>query len=257
MINSIKIITAFGLIYLVICSLMYFKQRSFLYFPTAETMREDIKANILLINGQRLKVWQINPGQKNALLYFGGNGEDVAKNVDVYRRLFPGQTINLANYRGYGGSEGEPSESALLSDALAIYDHLQQDYVHISIVGRSLGSGVAVHIASQRTVKKLVLITPYDSIEKLAKEKFKWLPVSSLLHDKFDSQSLVDKITAPSLVLAAENDKVIPNKHTLRLVSGFKPEIINYQMIENTGHNTIENNPKFYQLVKQFLQESE
>ena len=88
----------------------------------------------------------------DAIIYFGGNAESMAQSSDEIARQFPAFTVYLMDYRGYGRSTGEPSEEGLYSDALKLYDTMKSKYESISIGGRSLGSGIAVYVASQRKV---------------------------------------------------------------------------------------------------------
>ena len=104
-----------------------------------------------------------------------------------FRAAFPDRSLFLVNYRGYGGSSGQPSEAALFADALAIFDHVRREHSEIAVMGRSLGSGVAVLVASERPVEQLVLVTAFDSLVNVAREYLRWLPVGRLLRDRYDS----------------------------------------------------------------------
>ena len=113
---------------------------------------------------------------KNAplVLYFSGNANNVAEFIDKTASKIKGYNFIGFNYPGYAGSEGVPCEKCILKYALEIYDRYRPSY----IIGRSLGTAVASYVASKRDVKKLVLITPFDSIENIAKSKYPFLPVS-------------------------------------------------------------------------------
>jgi len=99
-----------------ICATLYLQQRSMLYFPTPESKSTRAQALSIATDGAVLKVWRLPGASDRALIYFGGNGDDVAANIAPFARAFPGVTIYLVNYRGYGGSTGTPSEAALLAD---------------------------------------------------------------------------------------------------------------------------------------------
>ena len=116
---------------------LYVFQRSFLYHPTPAA--DNSRYNAITIN--KLKIWQVNPGQPQALIYFGGNSEGVEHNLDDYQIMLPNYTLYFVNYRGFGGSPGKPSEAGLYEDALAVYDQLP-NHGTIAVVGRSLGSGI-------------------------------------------------------------------------------------------------------------------
>ena len=156
-------------------------------FPLPETQRPDAQVLWIESQGERLKVWVVPRAGSKALLYFGGNAEDVAGNIEEFAAAFPDRSLFLVNYRGYGGSSGQPSEAALFADALAIFDHVRREHSEIAVMGRSLGSGVAVFVASERPVERLVLVTAFDSLVNVATEYFRWLPVGWLMRDRYDS----------------------------------------------------------------------
>ena len=166
------ILTTVILIYIGCCGYLYLAQRSFIYFPTPESrnvMAEDLRLDV---DGATLQIWRLAGEKEEAVIYFGGNAEDVAQNLGQFSSIFPDKAIYLVNYRGYGASTGMPSEAAIVSDAQAIFDHISPAHSSISVVGRSLGSGVAMFLAATRNAERMVLITPYDSIAKLAQSSF-------------------------------------------------------------------------------------
>jgi len=171
----------------------------------------------------------------NALLYFGGNAEDVSYSLPSLSTAFPDHAVYLLHYRGYGGSSGKPSEAALFADALALFDRVSTDHQNIAVVGRSLGSGVAVHLASLRPVARLVLVTPYDSLQELAARQFPYLPVRWLLLDKFESWRYAEHITVPTLVIAAEHDEVIPRMSTEALYKRFRTGVASFKTVIGTS----------------------
>ena len=120
-------------------------------------------------------------------------------------------------------------------------------------MGRSLGSGAATYLASKRPVEKMLLISPFDSIKSVAQNKFPIYPMFLLLKDKYDSIGRVKEIQAKTIILMAENDEVIPKKHSLRLISEFPPEQITVKTISNTGHNDISNKMEYYDHLSSFL----
>ncbi|MBQ5938554.1 hypothetical protein J8847_00785 [Massilia sp. AB1] len=225
--------------YLGICALLFFKQRSLIYFPPQRAALQAPQVTTLAAPDALLKVSQrAMPGPK-ALIYLGGNAEDVSASLPQLAQAFPDRALYLLHYRGYAGSSGTPSEKALVGDALALYDRTATEHQDIALVGRSLGSGVAIQVASLRPVSKLVLITPYDSLLELAAAQFPWLPVRWLLQDKYESWRYVPKVQAPTLIIAAQDDEVIPPASTRRLAGRFAQDRVAVRMIEGAGHNTI------------------
>ena len=145
----------------------------------------------------------------------------------------------LANYRGYGASSGSPHEQGILRDAESLFDEVSSRHEQVTVIGRSLGSGVAVHVGTSREVERLVLITPYDSLASVAAGRFPILPVSLLIRDRYDSLRLAALIDTPTLVLAAEYDEVIPIHHARNLAESIRRDLLEFIVIDGAGHNTI------------------
>jgi len=163
---------------------------------------------------------------------------------------FPDSAVFLMHYRGYGGSSGRPSEKALFSDALALFDKVHPKFPEVEVIGRSLGSGVAVYLASQRPVERLVLVTPFDSVQEIAAAQFPFFPVRWLLLDKYESWRFAPSVTAPTLIIAAEDDEVIPRKSSELLLSRFKRGLTTFVVIRHASHNAISNSPEYLPLLK-------
>lgn len=248
---DISIILTAVFIYLLICAGLYFSQRSFIYHPTPSLGTDSAASKLkLAVDGAQLAI-SANPKEgANALIYFGGNMEDVSWSLPLFSKLFPDYAIYLPHYRGYSDSTGEPTEQALHSDASALFDNVYAQHPRVVVVGRSLGSGVAVRLASQRPVERLVLVTPFDSIESLAKATFSLFPIHWLLVDKFESWRFAPKITAPTLIVAAENDQVIPYANTENLYNSFSKGTAKLQVIPKRNHDDIMEEPAFLEWLK-------
>ncbi len=233
---------------------LYVNQRDFLYFPTADmtTSYTDIT---LQNEGESIKIIVLNKGYKNAILYFGGNAESMAQSSDYIAQQFPEFTVYLMDYRGYGGSTGEPTEKGLYSDALKLYDTIRPQHKRISIGGRSLGTGIATYVAAHREVSKLALITPFDSIVNVAQGRYPLYPVVFLLHDQYDSKSRVKEIRAKTFIVMAQNDKIITAERTQKLIDAFDPAQVQVTTIENRGHNDISSDARYYKIMQDFIGE--
>ena len=133
---------------------------------------------------------------------------------------------------------------------MLLFDKVRAEHQNIVVVGRSLGSGVAVHLASLRPVARLVLVTPYDSLQQLAAQQFPYFPVRWLLLDKFESSKYAERVTAPTLIIAAEHDEVIPRASTEILYEHFRAGVASLRVIAGTGHNTISESPEYMPLVR-------
>jgi pimeloyl-ACP methyl ester carboxylesterase len=267
--SIINFVAFVAIIYVAICVLLFFLQRSLIYYPQPRAKGERSATMPLSVPGAELVISLRAHDGPNAIVYFGGNGEDVAYNLPDISMVesgrgpfdtpgqkarilpglsttFPDHALYLMNYRGYGGSTGMPTEQAIHQDAQALFDWVQARHPQVVVMGRSLGSGVAIRLASERPASRLVLITPYSSIVELGARQFPYFPVRWLMQDKYESWRYAPQITVPTLLIAAENDEVIPRASTDDLYSRFKPGVAALQVIPGVGHNTISNSPLYF-----------
>ena len=238
------------LAYVALCVALFAMQRSLIYFPQAGSAAPGASTLVLNVGDAQVRVTTHPAAGATAVIYFGGNAEDVSLSFPLLRAAFPDDALYLLHYRGYGGSTGSPSESAIVADATALFDNVRAQHREIVLVGRSLGSGVAVHLASLRPVRRLVLVTPYDSLQELAAAQFSFFPVRWLLRDKFESWRYVAGVTAPTLIIAAENDEVIPRASTESLYRRFRPGAAASSVVRGAGHNTISDSADYASLLK-------
>lgn len=247
---------------------LYFAQDRLLFMPNTISGDDLNKVRSLYPNAEEIQIktpdnlylhgWFVKkPGPDRAplLIFFGGNGDEMSSFLKDAMR-FKGWSVALVNYRGYGLSQGRPSEENLFRDALVIYDYLisrkDVDTVNVMVMGRSLGTGVAVYLASQRPLKGVILVSPYDSVNRVAKAKFPLAPVSLLLKHPFDSIDRAPSIAVPLLALAATGDRVIPPRHSRQLVDSWGgPNTL--QMIAGADHNTIFFSPEYWEGITAFL----
>lgn len=246
----ITFVAVVALVYLGLCGVLFLYQRDLIYFPPPHSPGSGATPLTLPTAGAQVRVTARQRRGPNALLYFGGNAEDVSCSLPSLSTAFPDYAVYLLHYRGYGGSSGTPSEAALFADALALFDKVHTEHQDIVVVGRSLGSGVAVHLASQRPVARLVLVTPYDSLQELAAQRFPYVPVRWLLRDKFESWRYAQQVAAPTLVVAAEHDEVIPRASTEALYKHFRTGVASFKVVAGTSHNTISESPEYMPLLK-------
>ena len=238
-------------IYIGVGLYLYIGQRDFIYFPVRSAYA-NLEEQSFDNDGEKIKATILNKGKKKAIIYFGGNAENVEYNSESFSRIFDQYTVYLVKYRGYGGSTGEPTERGIYSDALHIYDSIRNAHEDVSVIGRSLGSAVATYVAANKEVRKLILITPFDSIQNVAQAMYPIYPMSILLKDKYDSLARVGDIKAQAMIIAAQEDEVINIRHTKRLVEEFPKDII-FHVIENVGHNNISNSPLYNKLLEEFM----
>jgi hypothetical protein len=223
-----------------------------LYHPT-ETLSHNYEKQIFDINNQKIVTTVLNRGHKRAIIYFGGNAEIVDYNIPNFLEELNDRTIFLFNYRGYSGSSGVPTEEALYQDALEIYDQIISEYDSISLIGRSIGSGVATYLAAKRPIDKLVLVTPFDSIAKVAQELFPLYPMSLLMRDHYNSIERVGHIKAETMIIIAKDDTLVSYKRSKELADSFPPKQLTVHIIEKATHNNIAGSHLYYQYLREFL----
>lgn len=258
MATVLQIVTFLLIGYLLIVVAMYLRQESFLFFPPAARHEghgyNDVSDYHLTQDNATLRGWLVNPelvGEK-LLVYYGGNAEDIYLNIDDFRGI-DAASLFVA-YRGYGPSDGSPGEKGLFADSLAVFDDMVGRYSpkEIFLIGRSLGSGVACHVAANRQVDGAVLITPYDSIENIARSTYPWLPVAMLLTHRFNSLSYLPRITCPLLIIYGGRDRVVPPRRTKNLLEHIvgEKEII---FIERADHGTIDMFEEYWAALLGFI----
>lgn len=238
-------------------------QKKMVFFPQAPSEIED-EICLQMKDGTKIKGWivenKLGEEKTNILLYFGGNKEEVSTLLEGMKRL-KGWVVVLLNYRGYGSSEGKPSEKKLYSDSLEIYDHfskLSNNYntSKIVVMGRSLGSGIATYVASQRNVSGVILVSPYDRISNAAKYKFPKLSIVIniifKLRFSFDSLSRAHMITAPLLVLATPTDKSVPYPLSQNLLKNWNGPSKLIKIPDET-HRSLSNTAVYWNGIAEFL----
>lgn len=249
--NKKRLMFYIGL-YLLVGLLLFLFQRKFLYYPTARI--DHPYGRISVENdGESIEVIVLNQGKEKAILYFGGNGESVVYNGEDFLRTFPEHTVYLVNYRGYGGSSGSPEEQGLYSDALQIFEKLTVAHSTVSIIGRSMGSGIATFLAAGQNVEKLVLVTPFDSMQSVAQGKMPIYPMALLFRDKYDSLGRVGSIKAKTMLIIAGKDEIIPRKNSMRLANAFPQSQVSVKTVEGSGHNNLSTFREYHALLGQFF----
>ena len=221
-------------------------------YPAVEDLRFDRPDGVVL------RGWLARGSGKAPrplVLYFGGNAEEVSWMLEE-RSVFGDWDLALVNYRGYGSSGGKPSEVKLFEDALAVYDALAKrpdvNPSRIAAMGRSLGSGVATYLATQRRLMGIVLVAPFDSITAIGQRHYPFVPVRLLIGVRYDSLTRAPEIRTPLLMITGGRDQVIPAVHSERLYdawAGPKHAV----RIPNAGHNDMQDFEPYWAAIGQFL----
>jgi len=241
---------------------LWFFQERLLFFPrpldSRPTSRPQVEeVTVAAADGAKLRGWLVKGKGVPAplVIYFGGNAEEVSWLVDLADQ-FAGWSLLLVNYRGYGESEGKPGEKELLEDALVIHDYAERrpevDSGRIVAMGRSLGSGVAVHLAAHRPLRGVILVSPYDSIVEVARRHYPFLPVSLMLRHRFDSLARVPQIEAPLLCLVATEDRVIPGAHSRALFEAWRGAKT-WHEVPRSDHDSIAGEAGYWRSIADFL----
>ena len=221
-----------GSAYAVICAVMFLAQRRFLYAPD-RTRPDAAAAGVADMSATRLRTadglevlaWYRPPAGEDmpVVVYFHGNAGHIGDRGYKMRPLLDaGIGVLLLSYRGYGGNAGFPSEEGLYNDARAAIGFLADQGIgreRLVIYGESMGSGVAVQIASETPPAALILEAPFTSLTKVAFEKVPYIPVPLLIRDRFDSLSKIAGIHAPLLVIHGDRDRTVRVEHGHRLLA--------------------------------------
>ncbi len=211
------------------------KKAKIIYFKTSD--------NIFLEGG-----YVVNKKNVPLVLYFNGNTNNILEFLDNITTKITDFNFIGFNYPGYARSQGKPCERCILKYACEIFDKYKPEI----IIGRSLGTAVATYVASKREIKKLILITPFDSIEDIAKIKYPFLPVRLMLKHKFKEIDWIKKVKVPVYVILAENENLIPKKCVENLLKNI-PNLKSVKIIKNATHGNILQNEETIDVLKSFL----
>ncbi len=240
-----------ALVYLGGVALLYVNQRAMLFpippvgrtAPDAAGLPKADEHVLTTADGEKVIVWHVpaRPGRP-VVLFFHGNGDFLAGRVRRFKAITSDGTGLVAlSFRGYAGSTGSPSEQGLLQDAAAAYAFTTARYAADRIVvwGFSLGTGVAVAVASEHPIGKLILEAPYTSTVDVAASLFPFLPIRLLMRDPFYSDERIARVTVPLLVMHGENDPAIPIRFGERLF-GMANEPKRFVRFPGGGHENLD-----------------
>ncbi len=193
---------------------------------------------------------------RDLLFYLPGRGEDV---LDTMQHLaWLPQEVGFAtmDYRGLGHSDGRPSEAAAVADASQFLLHVRRAFprTRVHVVGRSLGTGVAIQLADLQDFESLQLITPYDSLLEIVRKRFPLVPLRQLMRHHFDSISHCKKVVQSTKVLLAETDEVVPHECSERLIAAW-PGTVARETMPGTDHSTIIEHPETWRALAAFAQQ--
>jgi fermentation-respiration switch protein FrsA (DUF1100 family) len=228
--------------YAAFCGVLMRLQDRLIFFPTkgGEVRGPGVDVDLRAVDGTKLHARYIErPGADHMLLYFHGNAGNLADRSDLLEMMGDyGVHLLALEYRGYGNSEGEPSEAGIYQDANAAYEWAVKRVAPSKLVllGESLGGGPACELASKREVGGLILLSTFTSIEAMAARSFPWLPVKWLVRTRFDNEAKLRAIRAPKLIIHSRHDEVVPFEMGERLFEVAK-EPKSSLWLERGGHN--------------------
>ena len=253
----IKLISVLAVAYIAVIAVMYTAQTRMLFPTTMAAAGAPLlppsaaRLEVETPDGERLHGVHIAPtqapsGDRLVVLGFGGNAWN-AETLAIYLHgLFPGADVVAFHYRGYRPSTGRPSAAALLADAPILYDHVVAtlNTERVAAVGFSIGSGVAAHLASRRPLAGLILVSPFDSLEALARQLYPWAPVRWLLRHHMSPAEDVHGLNTPIALIAAERDTIIPPRRTDAFRQAVPATVLD-RTISGAGHNDLYGRPEF------------
>jgi len=181
--------------------------------PAQAGVPDMAEVTVRTADGLDLLGWYRAPADpaRPTVLLFHGNAESVSRRAAVARDLLDaGYGVYQAEYRGYGGNPGTPSEAGLYEDARAAMDFLERRGARVVLHGYSLGSGVAVQIATERRVEAMILEAPFASVVEVAARLLPVVPVRRLVRDRFESVAKIGGVRVPLLIYYGTADRVIP-----------------------------------------------
>jgi fermentation-respiration switch protein FrsA (DUF1100 family) len=230
---------------------MFIFQRSLLYFPSHEYVTlADAHANKALrelpvrtADGIELKGWYSPATSKPyTFVFFHGNGDSLYGDAEVPEPyIAAGYGFLIAEYRGYSGLPGKPTEAGLYADVRAYLYGLMAQGVrneNIILLGHSLGTGVAVQLAGEFKVGGVILLAPFLSVPKMAQISYPYLPVKLIALDRFDNEKKIGGVHVPVLIVNGTADELIPPSQGKRLYElANEPRM--FHSIPGVGHNDI------------------
>ena len=194
-------------------------------------------------------------GQKTLILGFGGNAWNAQDVASYLHEVYPQADIVAFHYRGYRPSTGSPSAKALIADAPLVFDAAVRRVSpnRTVAVGFSIGSGVAASLASRHPLNGLILVTPFDSLKKVASDAYPWLPMGLLFQHEIDAAGFLQGSRLPVAIIGADQDEIIPPARTAALRQAVHNLAFD-QTIAGTGHNDIYARSEFQEAMDDALE---
>ncbi len=250
--NIFQIVIRVAAFYLMLLIVLFGCQRSLLYHPAKEYHSpaavglENVEEITLKTeDGLSLTSWYgKSQTSDKTIIFFHGNAGGIANRSGIYKKMLnAGYGLLALEYRGYSGNKGKPAEDGLYKDARAAVKYLLNEKSvtgeNIILFGESLGTGVALQMATEFDTAMVVLMAPYSSIAETAQYHYPYIPAKYLVLDKFDSIAKLDKITEPIYIFHGNRDNVIPIEYGRRLYDAISSQKEFFKM-DGYGHNNLD-----------------
>jgi uncharacterized protein len=250
----LSLLAILGLGYAGVVALLYLLQTSLVfpgsYLPSHRLNSPRVPERLELPASEgALLHGMLFPGARDdadVLIGFGGNAQDAELLGQDLAADFPDLNVLVFHYRGYGPSTGRPNERRVLADALTIHDAMVARIrpARVYAVGISLGSAVAAYLSKQRPLAGVLLVTPFDSVEAIAKESYFWVPVGLLLRHRFPAVAFMTDNPTPAAVIAAADDRVVKPHRTEALLARLD-NLVFQANLPDAGHETLYELPAY------------
>ncbi len=220
--------------------------------PAPDLPDSTIRLELPLEGGDRLhgvRIMGRDPARP-VILCFGGNAWNAEAMALFLHQIAPEHDVVCFHYRGYAPSTGRPSAQALMADAVAIHDLIAPDGSGVIAVGFSIGSGVAAHLAAERDIARVVLVTPFDSLAAVARQLYPFAPVGLLFRHEMNPKQALARSHADIHLILATQDEVIPPARAEALAQAL-PQAQIARIA--SGHNAIYGDPDFIAALRAAL----
>ena len=259
--NIINIIASILILYSILVIFIFFYQRKLLYHPSENNYLDETNLNhkierVYIQSDNELVAWHYIKDKKfKTILFFHGNAGKLDNRVYKLNELSR-LDVNylIVAYRGFSGNKGNPSEKGLYIDSSAAKNWLNNIGVEdesIILYGDSLGTAVAVNLASENEFAGIILESPFTSMVKLAKKYYPYLPVKILLKDKYESEKKLRGINTPILVMHGEQDTIVPFEMGKRIYEiSLQPK---YKYFNEIDDHMMDYNSQLIQSINRFI----
>ena len=253
---------------------MSFLDQMMVYFPERELTAtpadlglafEDV--SLTAADGTKIHGWHVPGESRTTLLWLHGNAGNISHRVDNIAMLIrkTGLGVFIIDYRGYGRSEGKPSEKGLYMDAEAAFEHMTSDLglgpeEDIVLFGRSLGVGVAVEMATRYRVRSVVVESGFTSVREMSKSSGMGvlsILLLPLIDARYDSLSKIGSALSPVMVIHGDRDEMVPFEMAEKLFAA-APEPKRFYPIPGASHNDtyVVGGEAYFEALREFIAES-